>query len=177
MTNKKYSRRTFLKKSALTGLGIGLAGGATPNLMSCTKDASTPAILGGQPVHEKGWPDWPMWKPKQDEEQVIEVLRSGVWSRASVAEEFEEKWAKTIGTKRCLATTNGTHALITALHELGIGAGDEVIVPPYTFIATIQAVIMNGAMPVFVDTDPATFQIDADKIEEKITSRTIAILP
>lgn len=178
MTNKKYSRRTFLKKSALTGLGIGLAAGATPNLMSSyAKDASTPAILGGQPVREKDWPDWPMWRPKQDEERVVEVLRSGVWSRAGVADEFEEKWAKTIGTKRCLATTNGTHALITALHELGVGAGDEVIVPPYTFIATIQAVIMNGAMPVFVDTDPATFQIDAGKIEEKITSRTIAILP
>ena len=178
MSTQKYSRRTFLKKSALTGLGIGLAASATPNLMiSCAKDASTPAILGGKPVRDESWPDWPVWKPKQDEERVLEALRSGVWSRSSIVEEFEEKWAKTIGAKRCLATTNGTHALITALHELDVGPGDEVIVPPYTFIASIQAVILNGAMPVFVDTDPGTFQIDADKIEKKITSRTAAIQP
>lgn len=60
---------------------------------------------------------------------------------------------------------------------LDIGAGDEVLVPPYTFIATIQAVLQNGAMPVFVDTDPETFQIDVNKIEEKITPHTRAILP
>ncbi len=180
MENKKYSRRTFLKKSALTGLGIGLAASATPNLMSsCAKDASTPAILGGQPVREKEWPDWPVWKPEQDEERVVKVLRSGDWWRGAgeVVEEFESKWAEKIGSKRCVATVNGTNSLIIALFRLDIGPGDEVIVSPYTFIATIQAILLVGAMPVFVDTDPATFQIDADKIEQKITSRTRAILP
>ena len=118
-----------------------------------------------------------MWDPETDEKRVIEVLRSGIWSRGKVVTEFEEKWAETIGSKRCLATTNGTYALITALRSLNVGAGDEVLVPPYTFIATIDAILMVGAMPVFVDTDPATFQIDADKIEEKITSRTTTILP
>jgi perosamine synthetase len=63
------------------------------------------------------------------------------------------------------------------LAQLDIGAGDEVIVPPYTFIATVQAVLMNGAIPVFADTDPETFQMDPDKIEASITSRTRAILP
>ena len=180
MTNKKYSRRTFLKKSALTGLGIGLAAGATPSIMSsCAKDVSTPAILGGQPVREKGWPGWPVWKSEKDEERVIEVLRSGNWWRGAgnVVEEFEKKWAETIGAKRCVATVNGTNSLVISLFRLGIGPGDEVIVPPYTFIATIQSVLLVGAMPVFVDTDPATFQIDAEKIEQKITSRTRAILP
>ncbi|MBS3776654.1 MAG: aminotransferase class I/II-fold pyridoxal phosphate-dependent enzyme [Bacteroidales bacterium] len=180
MTNKKYSRRTFLKKSALTGLGIGLAAGATPNLVTgCAKGAGNPAILGGQAVRDKGWPDWPVWKPDKDEERIIEVLRSGDWWRGAgnVVEEFEQKWAETIGAKRCVATVNGTNSLVISLFRLGIGPGDEVIVPPYTFIATIQSVLLVGAMPVFVDTDPATFQIDADKIEEKITPRTAAILP
>ena len=178
MSTKKYSRRTFLKSSALAGLGLSLTAGATPGLFKGrTGESTTPAILGGDPVRSNGWPEWPVWNPETDEQRVLEVLRSGVWTRGNVVKEFEEKWAKTIGTKRCLATTNGTHALITAINQLDIGAGDEVIVPPYTFIATIDAVLMNGAMPVFVDTDRATFQIDADKIEEKITSRTRAILP
>ncbi|MCK5464610.1 MAG: DegT/DnrJ/EryC1/StrS family aminotransferase [Bacteroidales bacterium] len=178
MSEKDYSRRKFLKNSTLTGLGVGLTTAVTPNLFAgCAKDPGAAAILGGQPVRTKGWPDWPMWDPETDEKRVIEVLRSGIWSRGKVVAEFEEKWAETIGTKRCLATTSGTSALITALRQLNVGAGDEVIVPPYTFIATIDAILMVGAMPVFVDTNPATSQIDADKIEEKITSRTITILP
>ena len=178
MVEKEYSRRRFLKNSTLTGLGVGLAAGVTPTVFAAqANNASTAAILGGEPVRTKAWPDWPMWDPKTDEDQVIKVLRSGVWSRAKVVEEFEEKWAKTIGTKRCLATTSGTQALITALRQLDVGAGDDVLVTPYTFIATIDAILINGAMPVFVDVNPATSQIDADKIEEKITSRTTTILP
>ena len=178
MSEKEYSRRKFLKNSTLTGLGVGLTAAYTPNVFAVhVKDAGTAAILGGQPVRAKEWPDWPMWDPKTDEEQVIKVLRSGIWSRAKVVAEFEDKWAKTIGTKRCLATTSGTQALITALRQLDVGAGDEVLVTPYTFIATGDAILMCGAMPVFVDTNPATSQIDADKIEEKITSRTTTILP
>jgi len=178
MSEKEYSRRKFLKNSTLTGLGVGLTTAVTPNLFAgIPKNTGAAAILGGQPVRTKAWPDWPMWNPKTDEEQVIKVLRSGIWSRGKVVTEFEEKWAATIGTKRCLATTNGTSALITALRQLNVGAGDEVIVTPYTFIATIDAILMNGAMPVFVDTNPATSQIDANKIEEKITSRTTTILP
>ena len=178
MSEREYSRRRFLKNSTLTGLGVGLTAAYTPNVFAGhVKDAGTAAILGGQPLRSKEWPDWPMWDPKTDEEQVIKVLRSGIWSRAKVVAEFEDKWAITIGTKRCLATTSGTQALITALRQLDVGAGDEVLVTPYTFIATIDAILMCGAMPVFVDTNPATSQIDADKIEEKITSRTTTILP
>jgi len=178
MSKKEYSRRRFLKNSTLTGLGVGLTTAVTPNLFADVSiDAGTAAINGGPPVRTKGWPEWPMWDPKTDEERVIKVLRSGIWSRGKVVAEFEEKWAETIGTKRCLATTSGTQALITALRQLNVGAGDEVIVTPYTFIATIDAILINGAMPVFVDTNPATSQIDADKIEEKITSRTTTILP
>ena len=90
---------------------------------------------------------------------------------------FEEAWAQRLGAKYCLATTNGTSSLFAALHALGVGPGDEVIVPPYTFVATINAVLLCHAIPVFVDSDPETFQIDATKVEAAITPRTAAIMP
>jgi perosamine synthetase len=103
MSEKEYSRRKFLKNSTLTGLGVGLTIGMTQNLFgSYLKDTGTAAILGGQPVHTRGWLDWPMWDPETDEKRVIEVLRSGIWPRGKVISEFEEKWAETIGSKRCL---------------------------------------------------------------------------
>jgi len=178
MKKRNYSRREFVKQNSLAGLGAAIAISVTPTLMAnCATDTGTPAILGGPKIRTKGWPEWPMWNPSTDEEQLLKVMRSGVWSRAGVVTEFEKKWAETIGSTRCLAVVNGTNALIAALVQLGVGGGDEVIVPPYTFIATVQAVLQTGAMPVFVDTDPETFQIDADKIEAKITPRTKAILP
>jgi perosamine synthetase len=178
MSKKNYSRREFVKQNSVAGLGATVALSMAPTLLAnCATGTGTPAILGGQKLRTKGWPVWPMWNPATDEEQLIKVIRSGVWSRAGVVTEFEKKWAEVIGAKRCLAVVNGTNALIAALIQLGIGGGDEVIVPPYTFIATVVAVLQTGAMPVFVDTDPETFQIDPGKIEDKITPRTKAILP
>jgi dTDP-4-amino-4,6-dideoxygalactose transaminase len=109
----------------------------------------------------------------------MDVLHSGKWNRldGDCARRFEEFWAATLGAKHCLATANGTSALITSLNALGVGPGDEVVVPPYTFVATVNAVLLQHAMPVFVDTDPETFQIDARKIEAAITERTRCILP
>jgi perosamine synthetase len=178
MAKRNYSRREFVKQNSLAGLGAALAMGVSPTLMAKSLTVTdTPAILGGQPVRTKPWPVWPNWIPATDEERVLKVLRSGVWSRAGVVTEFEKKWAETIGTKRCLSVVNGTNALITSLIQLNVGGGDEVIVTPYTFISSIQAVLMAGAMPVFVDVDPETFQMDPGKIEAKITSRTRAIMP
>jgi dTDP-4-amino-4,6-dideoxygalactose transaminase len=178
MSKRKYSRRDFVKQNSIAGLGAAVAMGVAPTLLAnCSSDTGTLALLGGQAVRTKEWPGWPIWNPETDETKVLEVLRSGVWSRAGVVTEFENKWAQAIGTKRCLAVVNGTNALIAALVNLGIGGGDEVIVPPYTFIATVAAVIQTGAMPVFVDTDPETFQIDSEKIEARITPRTRAIVP
>jgi len=148
-----------------------------PSFGTISKRASALAILGGQPVRTKPFPAWPIWDKTTDEELVLSVLRSGKWSRNKVVSEFEKKYAELIGAKRCLATTNGTSALLISLHVLGIGAGDEVLVPPYTFIATVDVILLSGAMPIFVDTDPETFQINPDKIEEKITENTKAILP
>ena len=182
MTKSIFSRREFIKKNSLTGLGAVVAMNAAPSVFSnFTKDATVPAVLGGTPVRTKSWPGWPVWNPVTDEKRVIDILRKGVWCRAgvqqSVVGEFEEKWANALGAKRCLAVVNGTNALIVALKMLNIGGGDEVIVTPYTFIATISAILDVGAMPVFADVDPETFQINPANIEKKITSRTRALLP
>jgi perosamine synthetase len=178
MSKRNYTRREFVIQNSMAGLGAAVAMGVAPALLAnCSAGNGAPAILGGQKIRTKGWPAWPMWDTATDEEPVLKVLRSGVWSRANVVSEFEKKWAETIGVKRCLAVVNGTNALIAAMVQLGIGGGDEVLVPPYTFIATVIAILQTGAMPVFVDTDPNTFQIDHNKIEAKITPRTRAILP
>lgn len=184
-TKNQNDRRAFIKSTGLFAAGLALspslalANGQSNrifNLPSSAEDG-TPAILGGKPLRTKAWPKWPRWNPETDEKRVTDVLRSGVWSRASVANEFEAEWAKTLGVKRSLTVANGTNALIVALNQFNIGAGDEVIVPPYTFIATVSAVLLNGAIPVFVDVDRETFQIDPAKIEAKITPRTKAIIP
>jgi perosamine synthetase len=178
MANKSYSRRDFVKHGSLAGLGAAVGMSVTPRLLArFTSNAATPAILGGTPVRTKGWSRWPIWNPQTDEEQVLKALRSGVWSRHGLVAEFEKKWAELIGAKRCVTTVNGTNALITALKQLDIGGRDEVIVTPYTWIATTQAILQTGAMPVFADVDPQTYQIDPERIEQKITSRTRAILP
>lgn len=175
---KNYSRREFIKKNSLAGAGAVFTAGVAPALLTgYSRNADDPAILGGQAVRTDSWPDWPQWNPETDEERLIKVIRSGVWSRSNTVTEFEETWAEKVGVKRCVTTVNGTNALICALANLGVGGGDEVILPPYTFIACPQSILMNGAMPVFVDTDPETFQIDVDKIEERITPRTRAIMP
>lgn len=178
MAKRKYSRREFVRQNSLAGIGAAVAATAAPAILAnCASETGTPAVLGGEPVRTKAWPGWPIWNPETDEPQLLKVMRSGVWSRAGVVTEFEKKWAEAIGTKRCLAVVNGTNAIFSSLYNLDIGGGDEVIVPPYTFIATIVAVMQTGAMPVFADTDPETFQIDPSKIEAKITPRTKAIVP
>jgi len=170
-------RRKFLKTNAILGAGA-IAGGLSLAPWSQTSaNITTPAILGGTPIRTAAWPKWPQWDKDKDEELILKVLRSGVWSRDKVVEEFETKWAETLGVKRCLTVVNGTNAIIAALVQSKIGGGDEVIVSSYTFIATIVAILQTGAMPVFVDSDPNTFQLDATKIEAKITPRTRAILP
>jgi dTDP-4-amino-4,6-dideoxygalactose transaminase len=170
----RLRRREFMKTAGAAGAALA----QTPfYALADTGEAGSPACLGGKPVRVKGWPRWPRWIPETDEARLLQVIRSGTWSRAAVVSEFERRWAEAMGAKRCLAVVNGTNALITALAQLDVGAGDEVILPPYTFIATPQAVLMNGAIPIFCDIDPATYQLDPAKIEAKITSRTRAILP
>jgi len=153
-----------------------LAMPAAGSAAATTGSAGLPAILGGKPVRTAPFPRWPQFRDA-DEKAVLPVLRSGVWSRAKTVAEAEKRFARLMGAKYCLATSNGTSALITAVRALGIGAGDEVITTPYTFVATIHPILLANALPVFVDIDPETWQIDPAKIEAKITGNTAAILP
>lgn len=139
---------------------------------------SKPAILGGEPVRKGAFPGWPVWS-SNDESAWLNVLRSGKWYRGygKAVDAFEAKFAAALGAPHCLAVANGTSALVTALHGLDVQAGDEVIVPPYTFIATINAVLSKNALPVFVDSDARTFQMDAYKIDAAVTERTVAVIP
>lgn len=171
------NRRNFITKTISGASLLAVSGFNNYAWGQPSPDSKLPAILGGAKSHHDVWPAWPVWKSPAYDDSVLKVLRSGVWSRAKVTAEFEQKWAELIGTKRCLSVVNGTNALIASVAQFNIGPGDEVIVPPYTFIATIQAVLMNGAIPVFVDIDPKTFQIDPAKIEAKITPKTKAIIP
>lgn len=134
------------------------------------------ALTGGTPIRRTPFPSWPK-TAENDEQTWMRVLRGGRWNRGPYAQRFEETWAQMLGAKHCLALANGTSALFTALNALGVGPGDEVIVPPYTFVATINAVLLQHAIPVFVDSDLDTFQIDARKIEAAITPRTRCIVP
>ena len=136
------------------------------------------ALLGGRPIRTKGWPEWPVWD-KNIEPKIADMYRTGNWYRntGKYCEEFESRYAKLVGAKHCLATASGTTALTIALHASGVDAGDEVLVSPFTFIATYNVVFNAKALPVFVDSDPETFLLDPAKIEEKITERTTAILP
>jgi dTDP-4-amino-4,6-dideoxygalactose transaminase len=140
--------------------------------------AEKPVLLGGTPVRKKPFPAWPIMDARE-EKSMLSTLRSGKWFRGGAAkvDKFEESFARLTGAKHCVATNGGTTALIAALGALEIGPGDEVIVTPYTFIATINSILLHYALPVLVDVDPETYQIDPAKIEAAITDRTAAILP
>lgn len=176
MDQENVSRRKFIASTAAGTAGTLLAGNIP--LMGRGTRAGEPAILGGTPVRSEGWPAWPVWD-RDAEEPMINVLRSGNWWSGSGTKvtEFEVAYAELIGAGRAVATASGTTALITALQVMGVDAGDEVIVSPYTFIATYNVVFNQRALPVFADTDQETFTIDPEKIEEKINERTTAILP
>jgi perosamine synthetase len=136
------------------------------------------AIQGGEPVKKTKWPSWPQWDTTE-ENALTGVLRSGKWSRGNgnAVTSFEKSYAQLMGAKHALATANGTSALFAAINALGVAPGDEVIVPPYTFVATINIVMLNHALPVFSDTDIETFMMDPRSLPAKITDRTSLIIP
>lgn len=122
----------------------------------------------------------PLQRPyfdKAEERAVVDVLRSGWVAQGPKVAEFEESVCKYTGAKYAVATTSCTTALSLSLYMLGVGPGDEVIVPSLSFIATANSVVHVGAKPVFVDIDPRTYNIDPKKIDQAITSRTRAIIP
>ncbi len=105
------------------------------------------------------------------------VIRSGHFIMGPNAKQFEGEVAEYLGAPRAVGLNSGTDALVIGLRALGVGPGDEVITTPFTFFATAEAISMVGAVPVFVDIEPDTFNLDVSRIEEHVTARTRAIIP
>lgn len=136
------------------------------------------AILGGEPLRTAPFPTWPVFG-KEEEDALIQALRSGKWGRidGDQVATFERDFARYQGTEHGIALVNGTMSLQMALMAAGVQAGDEVIVPPYTFLATATAVVTANATPVFADVDLDTFNLSPAAVEAAITPRTRAIIP
>jgi dTDP-4-amino-4,6-dideoxygalactose transaminase len=140
--------------------------------------ASTLAINGGTPVRTEPIGRWPVFG-REEEELLLEALRSGVWGSidGTFVKQLEREFAALHDARHGVATVNATMGLSVALKAVGIQPGDEVLVPPYTFIATASAALMLGAIPIFVDVDPETLLIDPALIDAAVTPRTKAIVP
>jgi perosamine synthetase len=171
----KLDRRKFINvlSVAATGLAMGI-----PTIAKSSVQGEKPALLGGRKAHPGGFSGWPIFD-QTEESALEEVLKSKSWGRLNggVVKSFENEYGKTLGVKHCLGVSSGTSALATILGAMDIGPGDEVIIPVYTFVATYNVVVLNYALPIFVDTDIETFQIDADQIESAITPQTKMIMP
>jgi perosamine synthetase len=113
----------------------------------------------------------------EEKEALNAVIDSKYLAEGPVARDFEKRFGEFVGSKYTIVTSNGTTALHLALEASGIKPGDEVITTPFTFIASSNSILFNGAIPIFADIDPETYNIDPEKVEEKITKKTKAILP
>jgi len=185
MKNKPLTRRTFVKKTSIGAAGVTLAStGIASVYLDSVQDVEKPAILGGTPVRQKGSAlggSWPVYEDS-DIQMYLDAYKSKIWSEYSNSDKelsvrFEKEFAELMGVSYCAVTNSGTDALDAAQRAFDIGPGDEVITQTNTFIATAQTTFNLFALPVFVDSDPETFMINADLIEERITPNTRAILP
>jgi dTDP-4-amino-4,6-dideoxygalactose transaminase len=138
------------------------------------------ALRGGSPVRPQGYPEWPV-HDEDDARAVAEVVRGGRWGGfpepGPLAADFAERFAAYQGAAHGVVMANGTVTMEVALKALGIGWGDEVIVPALTFAATPYAAMAAGALPVFCDVLPGTLTLDPDAVEAAVTGRTRAIMP
>ena len=169
MQSHHNTRRNFLAASLAA---------ATAAQAATTDSTAKPALLGGAKAMNSSFPGWPV-RDDLEVQSISAVVKSGKWGRG-VGERvmsFEKQFSELMKADHCLATSSGTAALLTSLNVMGIGPGDEVIVSPYTFVASVNIILACHALPVFADTDPETLQIDAKSIESRITGRTAAILP
>jgi perosamine synthetase len=171
------SRRGFMTAAAGAAVATRATGVAsTPTVFAA--GVEKPALLGGRPVRGAPFPSWPV-VDGHDERALLDVLHGGRWFRGDgqTVSRFEEAWARLTGARHCIATANGTSALHASFAGLDVVPGDEVILPPYTFVATLNVVFLQYALPVFVDSDVDTFQMDARKLEDAVTERTAVIVP
>jgi perosamine synthetase len=134
------------------------------------------ALDGGAPVRKAPLPYGRQTIGEDDVAAVVAVLRSDWLTTGPKVAEFEAALARTTGAREAVAVNNGTAALHAAMHALGIGPGDEVIVPAMTFAATANAVVFQGARPVFADVDPHTLLLDPAQVEQRRSARTKAVV-
>lgn len=138
------------------------------------------AILGGSPVRSRPFSPWPQYK-QSDIDRVVRQIESRHWGGfplpGPVSGEFARRFAKMHGAKYGLCLANGTAAITVALQAAGIGFGDEVIVPAYTWDGTATAVLSAGAVPIFADVDADTYCLDPESVRRAITPRARAIVP
>lgn len=146
--------------------------------MTAIAHPGTLAIDGGSPVRTTPFGGWPQWG-EEEERALLGALRSGHWGSldGTLVTRLEQEFAAFQGARFGVSCVNGTLALSVALKAVGVGPGDEVLVPPYTFIATASAALMIGAIPVFVDVDAETLLMDTTLIDAAVTPRTRAIIP
>ncbi len=175
MRKRFLTRREFLER---TSAGLAAASVVPRRAATVSGNPNALALLGGTPVRTQPFPHWPQINDV-DEQNILKALRNHRWCTfdGEFIPKFEKAWAEKIGARGCVMTPCGTHALHMALDLVGVGPGDEVVVAPYTYIATIDVILMCYALPVFADTDLKTFQIDPDDIELRITEHTRALLP
>jgi dTDP-4-amino-4,6-dideoxygalactose transaminase len=171
-------RRDFLQQASAGAAGVTLAATSALTQAGPNSAGGQLAILGGKPVRTERFPSWPVVE-KNDIDSWNKVLLQGKWCRidGDHASTFEKAYAALTGTRYCVATANGTSALFASLNALDVGPGDEVLVSPYTFVATVNAILLQYALPVFVDSDRQTMQVDAKKMEAAVTPNTRCILP
>ncbi len=151
------------------------------------------ALFGGPKTVHRAFPSWPIWD-RDDKDALLGVLQSGKWWMYAYGEaelgadadaapdrsqvvQFEEEFARLHRVKHGIAVTNGSMALDICMRAIGLEAGDEVITTPYTFFATSGCILNMNALPIYVDIDPKTYNLDPARIEEAITPRTRAVLP
>lgn len=134
------------------------------------------ALFGGTPIRQKPFSSWPMFE-RAEEESLTRILRSGSWGGYNKkVEEFETAFAAMHRVSHAISCANGTVALEVALRAAGVQCGDEVIVPPFTFVATATSVLLCHGCPVFVDIDPVTLNLSPAAVEAAITPRTRALI-
>lgn len=176
---RTVTRRTFIQGTGAALVGIAAAPRRGLSAANLVGQSDKLALLGGTPVRSQGYSSpWPIIDDAE-EKALLNALRSRNWCclRGHCVYDFEKTFAAAMGAKRAVLSNGGTTALGASLACLGVGAGDEVITTPNTFIATINVITNLHALPVYVDIDPDTGSIDADRIEAAITENTRAILP
>jgi len=177
------NRREFLTTVGAAGAASILVGSGGTRTSLAAEGTQKLAIDGGTPVRKTSLhsrPYGPQFYDDVEKQELMDVLESKHpfrwWGANSKALQFEKAYAAHIGVKHAIGVTSGTTALYTAMAALGIGPGDEVILPAWTWYADYDAIVLSGALPVFAEID-GSLAIDPDDIESRITPRTKAIVP